>query len=443
MLYPILNSLYGQLRGYDRWSIRRDVSANAMLSLDDLSLLSRELLDSRLLDAVAKFPSYAKKVRGCCGRLPTLKDSIPLSALPVWTREDQQALFDELSGPPVVGSFVHSTGGSTGQPRSFYVSRESYEWRSAVSDRGYSWAGAEEGRSSVYVWGAPVNDPGLHLSLKKRLHHGFQRRRYFDSFYFDDEQKQRCCNLIDSVQPDALVGYAGNLVELAGAVRDNKSSLKWKTRSIVTAAEGLFSRQRELLEATIADEVFMSYGSREFMLIGMECSEHNGYHISADNIKVEVVDESGELLPPGEIGHLLVTDLRNSANPFIRYEIGDLGSLSDSVCRCGKPFPLLKSVDGRMQEFIEMPDGSRLTALFIPHVMKDFSWVDGYQVCQKKDMSIVFNIVSSEPFDDENVKPIALALKAHLSDGVHISFPRVAALRKNRSGKTPIVVSDL
>jgi len=51
-------------------------------------------------------------------------------------------------------------------PLRFYVTRESYEWRTAVSDRGYGWAGAEEGRRSFYVWGTPIRAPSPAQRLK-------------------------------------------------------------------------------------------------------------------------------------------------------------------------------------------------------------------------------------------------------------------------------------
>mgnify|MGYP000390950942 CR=1 FL=1 len=67
--------------------------------------------------------------------------------------------------------------------------------------------------------------------------------------------------------------------KLARYVRDHRDRLRWRAPTLVTAAEGLHPGQRALLEDTITDEVFQSYGSREFMLIGMECRCHAGYHV--------------------------------------------------------------------------------------------------------------------------------------------------------------------
>ena len=234
------------------------------------------------------------------------------------------------------------------------------------------------------------------------------------------------------------MGYAGNLVELALYVEDRP--LIWKTASLVTAAEGLRPGQRELLEATLTDEVFLSYGSREFMLIGMECKEHCGYHISCDTLFVEVVDEAGMPCEPGQPGRILVTDLRNEANPFIRYEIGDMGTMADAACPCGLPFPMLASVDGRIQEFLLTTTGERLTALFIPHLMKEFGWIRGYQLEQARAGIVKVNVLTDQELVATEVSILVAALEAKLGSGSQVQIARVAALKKSASGKVPIVV---
>ncbi len=442
-MYLFFNKLYGQLRGYGRWRIHRDVWNSVGMSPDKLDELQDELFQKRVHDAIRRFPMYAAKVKAFRRHLPGEDEYVNIEELPIWTREDQNRLFDSLDGPPAENSFVHATGGSTGKPTRFYVTRESYEWRTAVSNYGYCLAGAEEGQKSFYVWGTPIRNPALLSRIKTGLHHWLQRRTYFNSFDFDDEQKLRCCKAINRVKPYSLVGYTGNLVELAMFVRDNPGALKWKAKTLITAAEGLHPGQRELLEEYLVDEVFQSYGSREFMMIGMECWQHNGYHLLGTNLYTEVVDENGCSLPHGELGRIVVTDLRNYANPFIRYEIGDMGVIDDSGdrCPCKLPFLRLKSVDGRIQEVIIKADGEKLTALFVPHLMKEFEWVDGYQIIQNRPGDITVNIICGEAdMNSGFTEKIADALRGKLGADMRIGFAKVDVLEKSKSGKTPIVI---
>lgn len=445
IMYTLLNPIYGQLRGYNRMRIRRQVRDAVGLSPERIEDIKLDLLQDRVRDAVARFPLYAEKVKSFRGSLPDVHDFIELNDLPIWTRKDQNDLFATLDDAPVEGSFMHATGGSTGAPTRFYVTRESYEWRLSVSDYGYSLAGAEEGQKSFYVWGTPIKNPAVSQKLKYGVHHWLQRRTYFDSFNFDDAQKAKCCRAINRARPYSLVGYTGNLVALALFIRDNPGILKWKARALVTAAEGLHPGQRELLEKHLVDEVFQSYGSREFMMIGMECWQHNGYHLVGTNLIVEIVDDKGKALPAGELGRIVITDLRNAANPFVRYEIGDLGVMEEPShrCPCKLPFPILRSVGGRMQEVILKADGEQLTALFIPHLMKEFSWIDGYQILQNVPGNITVNVVAIEKVTNELSASAVVLLKEKLGDDMAITVKQVVELQKSASGKIPIVVGNI
>ncbi len=440
-MYGIFNGIYGQLRGYDRWRIQREAGRTAGMSYDQLCELTGAMFQARVADAIERFPVYAAKVKAFRGSLPGRDELVESEKLPVWTRADQRAFFESLSGPPLKNSFVNATGGSTGVPTPYYVTRESWEWRTAVSDRGYSWAGAEKGRKSLYVWATAVNPPGPLKKMAGAVNGFLQRRVFFDSFNFGSAEKRKCCEVINRLKPFAIVGFTGNLVSLAAFARDNEGVLEWKASSAITAAEGLYPGQRELVEKHLAGELFLSYGSREFMLIGMECRRHCGYHLNTDNLMVEIVDDAGKPVPPGESGRILVTDLRNTANPFIRYEIGDLGAFpaDGGKCSCGLPFPLLARVDGRLQEIIRLPDGKDITALFIPHLMKDFRWIDGYQLVQKDGNSLVVKLVASEELNAEKCALLEKALRTKLGSAIKLDFERVETLQRNRSGKVPIV----
>ncbi|MFH1755253.1 MAG: hypothetical protein ABIA59_06075, partial [Candidatus Latescibacterota bacterium] len=285
MITSFIHSWYGQLRGYQRRAIRLRVQANQKLPADVMAQYARHLFQKRVMDAISQIPAYAAKVEKHLGSLPAGRPRIRLEELPVWTRKDQNQLFASSFRPPVESSYTYSTCGSTGVPVRFHATRESYEWKIAVSNRGYSWAGADEGKKSVYIWGTPLRGPGLLAAIKQHAGNMLHNRSYFDAFrQFGAKEKAKCCAMINRHRPEAIVGYTGYLVDLARYVRDHPQSLQWKAKTLVIAAEGLQPGQKELLEAGLAGEVFLAYGSREFMLIGMECPLHSGYHLTTDSL---------------------------------------------------------------------------------------------------------------------------------------------------------------
>lgn len=439
-----IRCVYGELRGYRRLQIRRQAARNERLDYQQLDALGGALFQQRVRDAIARFPIYAERVREHRGSLPRSDDIIAPDELPIWTRRDQRALFEQQQ-PPGDGSYVHQTSGSIGMAVRFYVTRESYEWRAAVSDRSYAVARAEEGRRSFYIWAADQERPAFGQRAKRFIDTKLQRRWFYEAFQqFGDEQRAECCRAINRLRPTAVVGYTGLLVDLARYVRDHPEALRWKAPTLINAAEGLKPGQREFIERHLAKEMFLCYGSREFMNIGMECQYHNGYHIVADNLAVEIVNDAGHKVSPGETGRVVVTDLRNAATPFIRYEIGDYGTMAPpKPCPCGRPFPLLASVDGRLHDVIHTPDGRRLTALYITYALRNCFWIEGHQAVQNRRDRVLIRLLTTEEPTPDRMAPVTERLRKKLGQEIAIDYERVDALERQATGKIPPVISSI
>ncbi len=441
----VASALYGELRGYHRWSIRRRIEANQRLSHDEMTRLNEREFQLHVQRSLARFPFYAERVKAHRGALPKPGEAVRSEELPVWTRHDQRAFFAQQERPHD-SMFAHQTSGSTSLPVRFHITRESWEWRNAIVDRAYGWAQAEEGRKSLYVWAADQKRPDLKQRVKHGIHMALQRRVQFDAFQqFGDAEREACVRLINRFRPHSIVGYTGQLVDIARYVRAHPGLLTWKAKTLVNAAEGLQAGQRELLESTLVDQVFLSYGCREFMSIGMECDRHVGYHMHTDNLRVEVVDESGRAVAPGQEGRIVVTDFHNAATPFIRYEIGDIGVMAppDQRCACGLPFPLLTSVDGRLQDVIHTSNGP-ISGLYITYTMRQFDdWIEGYQVIQNEKDRVKVRLMTQSEFTPERLAPVEALLKKKLGESMAIEFERVAELERRRSGKVALVISSI
>jgi len=188
----------------------------------------------------------------------------------------------------------------------------------------------------------------------------------------------------------------------------------------------------------------MSYGSREFMSVGMECNQHAGYHVASDNLLVEVVDDDGQPVAEGEEGRIVITDLHNAANPFVRYEIGDIGTAgpADAPCSCGRPFPRLTSVDGRLQDVIRTSTGV-VSGLYLTYTMRQFDdWIEGYQVVQDSPDRMLVRLVTRTEFTPERLAPVTALLREKFGD-MRIDYERVRELARRRSGKVALVISSL
>ncbi len=363
-----------------------------------------------------------------------------LTLLPVIDKDMLQAepeRFKPESMP--AGSYAKSTGGTGGQPLHFYVSPASDHWRTAVTRRGYGWAGCPGGRRQLHLWSGDIVALPKKTLLKRDLHRTFLRQRFVDYYrMLSGEQADSALAEIDRFGPDCLVAYPSG----AEALARRALARGWKPAkpllSVLTGAERLYPHQRELIQEALGAEVFETYGGREFMLIASECPAHQGLHVSAENLMLEVAHE-GRPLEPGQVGELLITDLHNFAQPFIRYTNGDLASWLEGDCPCGRGLPRLAGVSGRVMDAIRTPDGGRLTGLFFPHLLKDFEAIRRYQIVQERLDHLTLRLVLSEPLAAKD-QALILEMIGQALPGVAAEIQQVEEIETTPSGKVRITI---
>ena len=193
-----------------------------------------------------------------------------------------------------------------------------------------------------------------------------------------------------------------------------------------------------MIETALGCKVFESYGSREFMLIAMECPAHEGLHISAENLMVEIMGTDGPC-PPGQSGQVLITDLHNFATPFIRYQTGDMATWSGRKCSCGRGLPMLESIDGRVVDIIQGLDGRPLTGAFFPHLLKEFPDITQYQVVQITKDSLEIRLVRESPLEPQVEAELKRQILKVLP-GMNLDIQLVNELQKTPAGKTRVTI---
>ena len=145
-------------------------------------------------------------------------------------------------------------------------------------------------------------------------------------------------------------------LHLASEAEARGRSLKnTKLRIGVFGAEPWSEDMRRLIERKAGLTAFDIYGLSEIIGPGVafECTERDGLHINEDLFYPEVVDpKSGEPLPEGERGELVLTSLVREAFPLIRYRTGDLSSLWSAKCECGRTLRKMSRVSGRTDDML-------------------------------------------------------------------------------------------
>jgi len=214
-------------------------------------------------------------------------------------------------------------------------------------------------------------------------------------------------------------------------------------RAVATTAAPLTSSARSRLESVFRAPVYDEYRGSEVGWMAGECAEQDGLHIFSDTRLIEVVDNDGNQLLPGETGDIVITDLTNRVFPLIRYRIGDLGTLMDGVCACGISLPRMAQPDGRPTDMLRLPGGRsmghRLLGMFGAHPEA----VRQFQIHQQSDYSIVVRVVEGDPPDARvHIEKAIDVLRRRIDGAAPVTIEYVDSLPYTR-GKVKYVISDV
>ena len=334
-----------------------------------------------------------------------------------------------------------STGGSSGVPLQFDLDEDANDRRNAAWHRGYSWAGAEPGTKQLYVWGVPLGDVPTWKRWKLKLYDRvLYRRRVLNTFDMCEETIPEFYRVHNAYKPKVIVAYTNPLYQFARSLHERG----WKPyapQSIVVGAEKLHDFQRELIEDVFQAPIFETYGSREFTLIGAECEHHAGFHLTTENLLVEIRNDDGTPTPNGEEGNIVITDLTNYGMPFVRYANGDRAIAGFTQCQCGRGLPLMKKVAGRQLDILHTPDGHHVPGEFFPHLLKDYPTINRFQVVQEVLHRIDLKLVVSKEWSTETEQELRSIIRHTAGDEVELAFHLVEEIPLTKAGKMQVVVN--
>jgi phenylacetate-CoA ligase len=224
-------------------------------------------------------------------------------------------------------------------------------------------------------------------------------------------------------------------------------------RAGIHGAEPFSDNFRRDLERKLGYHVLDIYGLTETMGPGVaiECWEQQGLHIAEDHFYPEIINpETGEVLPDGEWGELVITTLDREASPVVRYRTRDITRIIPGECPCGRTHRRIDRIHGRTDDMLIIR-GVNVFPSQIEDVMKTFpemsSW---YQIEVDTDhRSLDIVTLKAEPNPDVDLdsiadidrlqKRISAALKAALSVGVKVKLVEPKSIPRSE-GKAKRIV---
>lgn len=426
---------------------RREFEKSQFWSLEKIQASQLSQLQQLLAYAEQHCEYYRKTFSEVGFRASDLQRLEDIQKLPVLEKSHIQRNRDAMVSSAMASTamFRNQTGGSTGAPISFYVSYDRKCSREAAARRHNEWAGWKVGDKNALVWGATPDIPVG--GWKNRLRNWvLDRTLVLDTASVTDEKVRRFHGEFEQFRPSVILAYAKSLVLVTQRMLAEGLQVKHAPNSIITSAEMLTDADRQLLESFYRCKVFNRYGCREVSVIASECEQHNGLHIMAEGLYVEILNGDRPALP-GEVGSVVVTDLRNFAMPLIRYRNGDMSSITFEPCACGRELPRLNSLEGRITDFVVAEDGSLVSGVFLAtYLLADRPRLGQVQILQSQRKQVRFlvtGIGQSEKELQQDLQFLHESVAKHLGKNMQVEFEVVASIPNSASGKFTFCRSEI
>ncbi len=404
--------------------------------LDPELLARRRDARVRRLAAAAARTSYYRSVFAEAGMRASDLTADTLSRLPLLDKRELHAAgpLDMLSEPPDGLSPV-TTSGSTGQPLRVLRSRRDQAEVSAVWSRALHAFGHGFFDRQVNVsTGQAVAKSGPVVALRRagllpHIHH-------LSSFDAVDEQ----IATLRRIRPHTFSSYAISLELIAERVLE-LGLTDLRPRVVFSAAMPLSDRGREMAERAFGVRPLDLYVAAELGPLAWECPDRRGaLHLNDDVQIIEILDDDGRPVAPGEVGQVVVTQLHTLAQPLIRYRLGDLAARLRERCPCGRGLALLTPVQGRTRHVIRTPGGRVLYGMMISTVVKPFKEVRRWQLRQTAKDALRLLVVPSDEWRPDVAGVIARQLTERFGPGLRFDVEAVEEIPLAPSGKLQTIV---
>jgi len=446
LLHDVLFPGFEAARGRPTLPLIRYLDRTQWASQDELLAIQSGHLRRLMRHAYRHTPHY-RRVMDAHGVGPEdVRTPADLAKLPLLERADGRDTVEARTATaPPFATVTKMTSGSTGLPMTISYNSESLHWRNATRWRGYGWAGYRMGKRALHYWGFGAVPPGSRWKrLKVELDHRLKRDLYLDCGNRSPENLARVVDQIRRYRPEVIVAYSQAAATLARFVNEQRLRA-WDPIPVLVGAERLFDHDRAQIAEAFGPAVFETYGGRETMLIGSECSAHDGLHTSMETIVVELIvrQPDGTTRParPGESGEVAVTDLHNLAQPFIRYLNGDLAlQREDVACACGRFLRRIGPVEGRVTDTLRDAAGNPVNGLLFNIL---FVALDArqFQVVQHADRRLTLKVVPAGEVTP-SIRQTMLGFCAKYLPGIPVTIEVVDEIPPTPAGKHRFVVVE-
>jgi len=398
----------------------------------------------KLVEYVYEYVPYYQNVFRELQLTPSDFNSIQdLDKIPVLSKEHiwdnlEQFIPTCFSTAEIMQRFqLRSTSGSTGKQLYFFCDRSARYKREAFERWAFHMTNIKVHVKRVHIWSRPFV---YGQSGETAWHNPYERTLSLSSLPHDTKVYRSYLAEIKRIKPQIITAPPSFMYALAQFARDANIS-DVQIPCFYSCYENLYSFQSELIKEQFGCAIYRWYASEENIISAVECPSHTGLHINAATGIVEIVDKDGKSVLEGESGRIICTGFDNDVMPFLRYDLGDVGSLDQGTCACGRSLPRLVSVDGRSSEILNYGNKTVYPAT-LSVIMGKVANVRESQFVQIDGQTLQVNLVPRPAFDVHDEKTLRTLLNEFFGAPVTIIINRCDTIPRTKFGKFKFVINQ-
>ena len=322
------------------------------LARPDLERLQLQRLQETLQRLVQRVPFYQEKLAEADVRPSDIRSLKDAGRLPFTSGVDLRSIYPDgmLAVDRDVPVRLHTSSGTTGKPKALFFSASDVSNAAELIARSLVMTDitAKDVFQNMMSYGLFTGGLVMHYGAEKvgclviPAGPGTSERQLM----LMQDFKATAVHILPSY---AL--YFANFLEQKGIVPQRDLCL----RKAFVGAEPHTEETRKRIESAYGLDVYNSYGLTEMNGPGVafECVHKDGMHLWEDNFLLEIIDPAtGEVLPDGEIGELVLTTLKREAMPLLRYRTRDVTSVIPEPCACGRTHRRITRIHGRSDDML-------------------------------------------------------------------------------------------
>jgi phenylacetate-CoA ligase len=421
------------LRSYGENTLKklREFDQSQWLSPQELEEYQFRKVKNMFCYAYENIPYYRRMFKTYGLNSNQIQSFSDIDRYPVLTKEDVKNYYKELIVTPRPKRFEkRSTSGTTGLALHFVKGREATSCMRAIDYRTYGWYGIKIGAKQGRFWSSALTSREL---LKEKIRDILLNRQRYSVLALSESHFRRYYRAMRRFRPVYIYGYASAVFEMANFILRNKLPPVASLKVVITTSEMLFSYQKTCIEEAFKCKCVNEYGCTEVGIIAFECPDGK-LHLMSDNLYVEFTKD-GKSLSSGESGDILISELNSFVMPFLRYQVGDMGSYSPEQCTCGRSLTVMNSLDGRQNSFFKTPNGQLVYDNIFDFMVKSPD-IRMFKVILERSNRLLIKIVpEKDDLPEETIYEFRAKLKPYTGDAMSICFQVVDNIERSPSGK--------